>query len=331
MEKLLTIVIPVYNPNLEHFSRCIGSILSQWDNRMEVIIVDDKSPEKGYLGLLYGAPFTIIQNERNLKQGLSRQVGLDMAKGKYVTFVDQDDELMPDCLQYVLANLDLIGAGLMYKTGIYICDSYEMNSVRTYYPDDLLHGIFFNVEGLRKYGVHFTDKLKESSEDTFFLCLAHLALVFNGDREPGMERVDEMITYKWYLWEDSTSHKEDNGGIDYFARTFSDYIDAHIMSIKWADEKWPDNMYFFERCTSIVMLGYIYTNIYCYKEGDCNVREESYRFINEMCNHFGWNKKQFLNAIKDNPIKFTERYLDTCNRNGPFLINESIDSFIGGA
>ncbi len=100
MDKLISIIIPIHNRFL-HANRSINSVLSQNYKNWELFIVDDASLEN------YELPpkcisalqnVTIIRNKKNLGPGLSRQRGLDLAKGEYVCFLDSDDYWEPDFL-----------------------------------------------------------------------------------------------------------------------------------------------------------------------------------------------------------------------------------------
>lgn len=79
----------------------MNSVLNQNYKNWELFIVDDASLEK------YELPpkcisalqnVTLIRNKKNLGPGLSRQRGLDLAKGEYICFLDSDDYWEPDFL-----------------------------------------------------------------------------------------------------------------------------------------------------------------------------------------------------------------------------------------
>lgn len=76
-----SIIIPTYNTNIQ---RALNSIQNQTFKDYEIIVIDDYSdiPVEN-----------AIRNETNIGAGLSRQKGIDVAKGEYLIFVDADDEL----------------------------------------------------------------------------------------------------------------------------------------------------------------------------------------------------------------------------------------------
>lgn len=98
MYPLLSIIIPVYNAE-KYISSCLNSILNQTYTNIEIIIVDDGSTDSS-LSICN----TFSQSDHRIKiyhkinggQSSARNVGLKIAKGKYITFVDADDEINAD-------------------------------------------------------------------------------------------------------------------------------------------------------------------------------------------------------------------------------------------
>lgn len=94
---LVSIITPAYNPG-DLLLETYGSLEHQTFKDFEWIIVDDNS-DKYNIKLIKSikdkASFSvrIIRNSRNLKQAKSKNIGLTVAKGKYVKFLDADDLL----------------------------------------------------------------------------------------------------------------------------------------------------------------------------------------------------------------------------------------------
>ena len=101
---LLSLILPVYNVEA-YLQECVDSILEQITDECEVILVDDGSKDSsGEICRRYAeenAGVRLVQQENG---GLSaaRNAGLAIASGKYVTFVDSDDKLFPNCISTVL-------------------------------------------------------------------------------------------------------------------------------------------------------------------------------------------------------------------------------------
>lgn len=114
---MLSIIMPIYNPNIEWLSEAIESILSQISDSWELICVDDGSEGSEVSNLLqsYARVHTNISYVRlNVNSGISTatNVGIFRSSGDYVAFMDQDDILEPDAvfriLDAAIAGVDLI-------------------------------------------------------------------------------------------------------------------------------------------------------------------------------------------------------------------------------
>jgi glycosyltransferase involved in cell wall biosynthesis len=113
MNNLVTVVIPTYQRS-DQFKRTVDSCLSQTYSNIEIIVVDDNSPETEYrkaterVMRLYknNEKVKYIQHDKNRNGSAARNTGLANAHGKYITFVDDDDILYPDKLTKQVALLD---------------------------------------------------------------------------------------------------------------------------------------------------------------------------------------------------------------------------------
>lgn len=91
----VSIIIPIYNVE-KYLEKCLDSCLNQTLEEIEVIAVCDASPDhssvimKKYERKYPGKIINVFLNE-NLKQGGARNKGIEIAKGKYICFVDGDD------------------------------------------------------------------------------------------------------------------------------------------------------------------------------------------------------------------------------------------------
>lgn len=103
--ELVSVIVPIYNVEA-YLERCVESILQQTYEHIEIILVDDGSPDRcGSMCEEYAKKDRRIKVLHKENGGLSdaRNAGLEMAKGKYVLFVDSDDlikkELVESCVQ----------------------------------------------------------------------------------------------------------------------------------------------------------------------------------------------------------------------------------------
>ncbi len=90
----ISIVIPVYNVE-SYIVQCLNSLINQTLKKIEIILIDDCSTDSsGTICDEYAAKdnrIIVIHNEKNLRQGLSRNKGIEIAKSEYIGFIDPDD------------------------------------------------------------------------------------------------------------------------------------------------------------------------------------------------------------------------------------------------
>lgn len=102
-EDLISIVIPVYKVEL-YLEKCIESIINQTYKNLEIIIVDDGSPDNcPKICDEYAQKDNRIKVIHKENGGLSdaRNAGIDVAAGKYIAFVDSDDYVSNDYIEYM--------------------------------------------------------------------------------------------------------------------------------------------------------------------------------------------------------------------------------------
>lgn len=109
----ISIIIPVYNVE-QYVQRCLESVIAQDTTQAEIecLIIDDCGQDRSLEIVCqvianYHGPiqFEIIRHDENHGLSATRNTGLRWAKGDYVMFVDSDDYLLPDSLQYFVDNI----------------------------------------------------------------------------------------------------------------------------------------------------------------------------------------------------------------------------------
>ena len=121
----VSIIVPIYN--VEKFlSRCLDSLINQTASSYEIICVNDKSPDECSLILdeyskKYPEKIRVVENNKNLGLGLTRNEGMKIARGKYIMFVDSDDYVKDDYIQTYLLEMkqnpaDIIIGGYIRET-----------------------------------------------------------------------------------------------------------------------------------------------------------------------------------------------------------------------
>lgn len=101
---LISAVIPAYNPG-GYLARSVGSVLSQTCKDVECIVVDDGSGEDLRTLAILDNPRVRYHRQSNRGVSVARNVGVSLSGGKYVAFLDQDDEWSPWKLELQLESL----------------------------------------------------------------------------------------------------------------------------------------------------------------------------------------------------------------------------------
>ena len=104
---IVSVIIPTYG-NPIFLKECVESVINQTFREWELIIVDDNNPDTNarreteqLISKLTAGDGRIIyiQHEYNKNGAVARNTGFAIAKGKYISLLDSDDEYMPDRLQ----------------------------------------------------------------------------------------------------------------------------------------------------------------------------------------------------------------------------------------
>lgn len=117
---LISIIIPVYNVQ-DYVEKCIKSVIKQTYENLEIIIVNDGSTDKsGEICKKYEKIDNRIKIIEKENGGVSsaRNIGLKIAKGKYIGFVDPDDYIDKDMYELLYDNIK------KYNADISICNFY---------------------------------------------------------------------------------------------------------------------------------------------------------------------------------------------------------------
>lgn len=121
----VSIIVPMYNVE-QYLDQCIQSIIAQTLNEIEIILIDDGSPdccgEKADQYAKKDGRIKVI-HQKNLGLGPARNTGIEAAAGEYIGFVDSDDWVKPQMFEQLYTNAvknnaDIVSGGNQeYKYG----------------------------------------------------------------------------------------------------------------------------------------------------------------------------------------------------------------------
>ena len=147
----VSVIIPVYNVEA-YLPACLDSVLGQTLRDIEVICVDDCSPDgSGRILDEYArrdARVHVLHLPENRRQGYARNRGLEIARGEYAYFLDSDDEILSGTLEELCAAADAERLDVVYFDSRAVYESEDLRkdgasyieTRKGVYPDTVVSG-----------------------------------------------------------------------------------------------------------------------------------------------------------------------------------------------
>lgn len=106
---LVSVIIPTYN-RAHLVKRAIDSVLKQTYKNFEIIVVDDASSDntEQIINLFADRRIIYIKQEKNMGVAAARNAGIKKARGKYIAFLDSDDEFCAGKIESVLEKFSVL-------------------------------------------------------------------------------------------------------------------------------------------------------------------------------------------------------------------------------
>lgn len=133
-QEIISVIIPTFG-RIDRLKSAIKSVCDQTYRNLEIIIVDDnidnkiKSEVKKIVNAFADKRIVVLSNKINMGAALSRNEGIKAAAGKYISFLDDDDEYFPEKIekQYELfKNSKYKNLAMVYC----YCEEYDVNLVK---------------------------------------------------------------------------------------------------------------------------------------------------------------------------------------------------------
>lgn len=147
----ISVIVPVYRAE-SVLKRCVDSILSQTYENLELILIDDGSPDRsGEICDRYAENDARVQviHKENGGVAAARNSGLDVATGDYCTFVDSDD-----CIEHVMYQ-SMMEIAVQYDCDVVMCDCVKEYGDRTeIYTHNIRSGYYSRSQIEEEYFPH---------------------------------------------------------------------------------------------------------------------------------------------------------------------------------
>lgn len=154
---LVSVIVPVYNAE-KYLGECVESLMVQTLQNAEFIFVDDGSSDNSLEILhLYQKLDNRIQiyTQKNQYAGVARNNGMKHAKGRYITFLDSDDVMLPDALELFYKSAETTSADVVISSAYRFTTDYNQREVagwclrneyapikKVFSPDDCKNTLF---------------------------------------------------------------------------------------------------------------------------------------------------------------------------------------------
>lgn len=185
---MLSVIVPIYKAE-KYLKRCVDSILNQTYSELEIILVDDGSPD--------GCPKIcdsykkidsriIVIHQKNSGVSAARNAGLDRASGEYITFVDSDDYIEPQMYS------SMMQIAQKYNCDIVMCDCIKEYTNHTeIYTHDIRSGYYSKKQLENEYFSHLL--IMENME--YPATISNWLIIFKNNKTFSNVRYVEGIRY----------------------------------------------------------------------------------------------------------------------------------------
>jgi len=157
MDEVISVIIPVYNAE-DYICRCLDSVIIQSYESLEIIVIDDGSTDSsGRICDEYGEKDCRVKVFHQNNKGVSaaRNLGLKMATGKYIGFVDSDDWIERDMYSLLMGMAESSDADVT-ACGYYINDEnpslHAESAPESISQEEAIRASFLNVNKYCFYG-----------------------------------------------------------------------------------------------------------------------------------------------------------------------------------
>ena len=126
---IVSIIVPVYNTS-QYLDQCLESLVNQTFRDIEIICINDASTDNS-LSILrkwekIDNRIKIIDSEKNLRQGGARNLGLKIARGKYIGLVDSDDFVAKNMYEELISHSNNLSVDIVIGNNYCSYDGQEI-------------------------------------------------------------------------------------------------------------------------------------------------------------------------------------------------------------
>ena len=306
MSPLISVIVPVYNVE-KYLEQCLDSLVNQTYSHHEILLIDDGSKDSsGKICDTYARQHRSVTayHKENSGLGLTRNYGLNLINGDYVTFVDSDDYLDKFAIQHLVDGLnneknDTVIGGFTKVTELGKKLSVERYTVKTVTNESIYRELFVKMLGS-------SPKLHDSIRPSVWNTLYSVDIIRKNKLSFVSERklISEDIVWDcdYYKYSKSVQLIDTS---DYYYR-----FNPTSLTNTYRADRFQKSIYFFEYMLNKLSSSSVYSEakLRLSKNLFINIRSsisqersipvrKSYLHIKKMCNN-----KVLRKTIKDYPV-----------------------------
>lgn len=337
MEKKISIIVPCYNVG-DFLDRCWKSLLNQTIgiDALECIFVNDGSSDEGRtIDKLHNIEddspenVIIIDMDRNMGQGEARNIGIQYATGKYLMFLDADDELRADACERVYGLAEENGADIIQFNHLYILGDETRSSNAS------AETRFYQIK-TREDRIPFLIDSKVTFGCTNKLYRLQLVKEIGGQFPAGVKYEEPLFVYPLFLYADRIMLLKEDLYLYHFNEdsTVTSMLGKRILDHPNVQLRLLDfvmNLDRYEEYRQIIEIYFLWTFYletisFASRERDCVIPLEYFGYMQEMCKKLcpDWGENPYLHLIPDDARKVLMsiyRMFHTQNELNEFVIN----------
>lgn len=288
------------------------------NDEIEVILSDDHSTQD------YQDIIDKYKNQLNIKQvltdynfapGNTREKGVSVATGEWITFIDQDDLFIEGSFLQIKQAIENFGQKYHVIANFIQATPDLSETIREYVQTrNWCHAKFYNLDNLwKKCNVHFKKDLKTHEDIYVSIRIIHYLQLLNGDNPL---RVD-LNCYIWRAFPESISRRVYENDSYFLENFFSDYMEATGWNtIEIFDEKnyipefenWNDRLYFaITGLIDVLLFCYFYLQGFIFLRPNDYIKENEIiiaNYYNKIKEMIGFKEQDFIEIVSRNEAEW---------------------------
>lgn len=324
----LSVIVSCYNCR-PYIKRLLNSLVIQDFDDMEVIISDDNSTDnfmeivENYKSLLN---IKYFKTEHQIHcPGNTRLDGWKHASGEWITFMDHDDEFLPNAFKTVYEQLK---ANSTYNIPFVFSPVQRMepgNKSKLLHAVTWLHGNFYKKDFLIQNNINFKEDLF-GNEDLYFNNLVNGIVVGKG---LSILKLDNPL-YQWNYNEKSLSNTRED--LEYTEKYFGDYLisnsEPHIRCYREFPNK---SEHFKKEMLQAILYSYFYYQRALFRNKKSKLKDmfqaikDTYNIVSKELNI---TKKDLLSYLTADINKYNDSRSVIMSLSGQFIEQQSLEQFI---